>query len=74
MANPAITIDRLQTLEIALHLAAQIAFNRDLVARDRMNDFVELLRGQIFRAQIRIDIRLIENALRDRSAQSRKYK
>ena len=74
MPNPAITIDRLQTLEVALHFTAQIAFDRDLVGRDRVNDFVELLRGKIFRAQIRIDIGLIENALRDRSARSRKYK
>src|SRR2546430_5120420 len=38
--NPAITIDRLQTFEVALHFTTQIAFNRDLVARDRMNNFV----------------------------------
>src|SRR5437660_7616181 len=66
MPDPAITIDRLQTLEVALRFTAQIAFDRDLVARDRMNNFVQLLRGKIFRAQIRIDIGLIENALRDR--------
>jgi hypothetical protein len=39
MPNPAIRIDRLQTLEVALHFTAQIAFNRDLVARNRMNDY-----------------------------------
>jgi len=31
-----------------------------------MDDLVQLLRGEFFRAQIRINIRLIENALRDR--------
>src|SRR5205085_12459120 len=66
MPYPAITIDRLQTLEVALRFTAQIAFDRDLVTRDRMNNFVQLLRGKIFRAQIRINIGLIENALRDR--------
>src|SRR5438270_872811 len=40
MSNPAITIDGLQTLEVALHFTAQIAFNRDLVGRNRMNNFV----------------------------------
>src|SRR5882762_4078518 len=39
MPNPAVTIDRLQTFEVALHFTAQIAFNRDLVGRDRMNNF-----------------------------------
>ena len=64
MPNAAITIDRLQTLQIALHFAPQIAFDRQLVVRDRVNDFVELLRRQIFRAQIRIDVRLLEDPLR----------
>jgi hypothetical protein len=31
-----------------LHFTAQIAFNRDLVARDRVNDLVQLLRGKFF--------------------------
>jgi len=70
MSDAAITIDCLQTLEIALHLPAQIAFNRDLVARDRVNDLVQLLRREVLRAEIRIDIRLIENALRDRRPNS----
>jgi len=34
MSDPAITIDRLQTLEVALHFTTQIAFDRDLVARN----------------------------------------
>ena len=66
MPDAAITIDRLQTLEIALHFATQIAFDRDLVARDRMNNLVQLLWRKVFGAQIRIDIGLIENALGDR--------
>ena len=62
MADTAIRIDRLQPLQIALHVAAQIALDLELVVRDRMNDFVQLLRGKIFRAQIGIDVRLLEDA------------
>ena len=52
--------------KMRLHFTAQIAFDRNLVARDRMNNFVQLLRGKILGAQIRVDIGLIENALRNR--------
>ncbi len=68
MPDPAITIDRLQPLQVALQLAAEIAFDHDLVGRDRMNDVVELLGREVFRAQIRIDVRLLENAFRRRRA------
>ena len=44
MADATITIDRLQTLEIALHFAPEIALDRQLVVRDRLDDFVDLLR------------------------------
>jgi len=63
VADAAIRIDPLQALQIGLHVAAQIAFNLDLVVCDRVNDFVQLLRTKILRAQIRIDVRLLENAL-----------
>jgi hypothetical protein len=46
-----------------LHVAAQIALDLELVVRDRMNNFVQLLRSKILRAQVRIDVRLLENAL-----------
>jgi len=64
MADSAITIDRLEAFEITLQFAAQIPFNQHLVARDRLNDFVDLVRRQVLRAQIRIDIRLFQNTLR----------
>ena len=61
MPDAAITIDRLQTLQIALHFAAQIAFDRQLAVRDRLDDFVDLLRRKILGAQIGIDVGLLEN-------------
>ena len=64
MPNSAVRIDGLQPLQVALHLAAKIAFNRDFVVRDRVNDFIQLLRRQILRAQVWIDIGLLEDALR----------
>ena len=62
MPDAAIRIDRLETFQISLHFAAQIAFNLDLVVRDCVNDLVQLLRRKVFCAQIRIDIGLLENA------------
>ena len=63
MPNSAIPIDRLESLQIALQFAAKIAFDQHLVAGDRMDDLVDLLRRQLPGAQVRIDIRLLENAL-----------
>jgi len=60
--DTAIRIDRLEPFQIALHVAAQIALDLELVVRDRVNDFVQLLRSKILRAQVGIDIRLLENA------------
>ena len=74
MANATITVDRLEAFQIALHFAAKIAFDRDFVRRDRLNDFVDLLRRQILCAQVRIDIGLFEDALRRCSARCRKYR
>jgi hypothetical protein len=62
MPDTAIRIDRLQPLQIALHVAAQITLDLELVVRDRVNDFVQLLRSKILRPQVGIDVRLLENA------------
>jgi len=60
--DSAIAIDRLEALQITLQLAAKIAFNQHLV--DGLNDLVDLVRRQILRAQVRINIGLFQNALR----------
>jgi hypothetical protein len=62
MPDAAIRINRLQTFQVTLHIATQITFDLDLVVRDRVNDFVQLLRRKVFRSQIWIDIGLLENA------------
>jgi hypothetical protein len=62
MPNSAITIDCLQTFQVTLYITTQIAFNLDLVVRDRVDDFVHLLRRKIFRTQVGIDVGLLENA------------
>jgi len=66
----AITIDRLQTFQIALHVSAQIALDLDLVVRDRVNDLIQLLGRKIFGPDVWIDIRLLENALRSAKTDS----
>src|SRR5262249_59910780 len=60
--DAAIRIDRLQAFQVALHFATEIAFDLDLVVRDGVNDFVQLLRRKIFRANVRVDVRLLENS------------
>jgi hypothetical protein len=62
MPYTAITINCLQTLQVALHFAAEIAFDLQLAVRDRLDNFVDLLRSKILGAQIRIDVGLLENA------------
>jgi hypothetical protein len=64
MPNTAVTIDSLQALQITLHFTPQITFDRDFVVRDSVNNFVQLLRGKIFGAEIWINIRLLENTFR----------
>ncbi len=66
MPNAAVTINCLQTLEVALQFAAQIAFDQELIPRDRVNDVVQLLRREFLRAQVRINGGLLEDPLRGR--------
>ena len=66
MTNATIAVDRLEALQVALQIPTQIAFDQELVARDRMNDVVQLLRRQFLRPQIRIDGSLLEDPLRGR--------
>jgi len=68
MTLAAVTIDRLQTFQISLNLAAKIALDLEFVVRDRVNDLVDLLRRQLVSAQVRIDVRLLENSARSRRA------
>ena len=62
MTDAAITIDRLEAFQVTLHVASQVAFNLNLVVRDGVNDFVQLLRRKVLRANVRVDVRLLENA------------
>jgi hypothetical protein len=70
MSDSAATIDRLQTFQVALHIASQVTFDLHLIVRDRVDDLIQLLRGQIFRAQIGIDIGLLKNSFGSGKADS----
>jgi len=63
MADAAVAIDRLEALQIALQLAAKIAFDDDAILADRADDRADLLGRKIFRANVRIDVGLLEDAL-----------
>jgi hypothetical protein len=61
---PAVTINRLEALEILLQFAAQVAFDDVLVFRNHLDDAIELLIGQALRADIGADLSLFEDQLR----------
>jgi hypothetical protein len=62
VADAAIRINRLQTFQVTLHVATEVAFNLDLVVRDGVNDFVQLLRRKVFRPNVRVNVGLLEDA------------
>jgi hypothetical protein len=64
MANSTVTINCLQTLQIALDFTAQVALNQHFITGDRLNDLVDLLRRKVFGAQIGINVCLLKDLLR----------
>jgi len=61
MPHAPVTLDALQALEIHADLAAQIAFDDILAVLDGMDNLRELLLGQIFGADTRVDVSLGKN-------------
>lgn len=61
MTNASVAIDRLEALEIALHFAAKVTFDRDLVGIDGVNDGIELLGREVFSAGIWVNVGLFKN-------------
>ena len=55
MADATVAVDRLKALEILLQFAAQITFDGVLVFLNDLDDAVELLVGQAFRANVGAD-------------------
>src|SRR5436190_10430480 len=64
MANAAITLDALQALEVHTDLAAEIAFDDILAVLDGVDDLGELLLGQIFGADARVNVGFGQDDLR----------
>jgi hypothetical protein len=63
MADTAIAIDGLETLEVGLHFAAEVALDGELAGGDGVDEGVELLGGEVLRAEIRVDVGLVEDLL-----------
>jgi hypothetical protein len=53
-----------------LYVAAQIALDFELVVSDSVNDLIQLLRRKIFRPDVWVDVRLLENAPRSAKTDS----
>ena len=70
MANASVAVDGLEALEIGLKFPAEIAFDGELANGDRLDDLVELFRGQILRPHIGVDVSLIEDFFRGTGSDS----
>ena len=68
VANAAIAVDGLKPLQVRLNLTTQIAFDGQFARGDRLNDVVQLLRRQILRAHVGLNVGLFEDLLRSARA------
>ncbi len=63
MADAPITFNSLQAFQIHAQFAAQIPLNHIFTLLDGMNDLGQLLFGEVFSPNLRIDGRLLDNGL-----------
>lgn len=64
MAKPAVAVNRLQTLEVALEITTQITLDKEVIGANSLNDLVDLLYGEILRANLWVNIGLFQDLLR----------
>ena len=64
MTQPAVAVDRLETLEIHLQIAAKVTLDQNLLRGDRVDDCVQLFRRKILRAEVGFDVRGFEHFFR----------
>src|ERR1700760_1757186 len=64
VTHAAITLDALQALEVHADFAAEVTLNDILAFLDRVDDLRELLLGQVFRTDGRVNVRAFENLFR----------
>jgi hypothetical protein len=62
MPDSAITVDCLKALQIRLKLTAKIAFDQHPGVADRLHNRVDLFGAQIFRADVRRDVRNFQHS------------
>ena len=55
VANTTVTVDRPETLEIALQLTTQVTFDHDVRSVDRLTDSTQLIFGKLTGAHVRVD-------------------
>ena len=64
VADATIAVNGLEALEVCLNFTPEITFDGQLARSDRLDDVVQLLRREILGANIRFDVRLLEDLLR----------
>ena len=63
MTDATVAVNGLKALEVTLNLAAQVAFDRNFVGVDRVDDRIELLWREVFGTRIGVNVRLFEDFL-----------
>ena len=63
MANATIAIDRLEALQITRDLAAKVTLKHPFVLGDDVEDFVQLLLGEVLRPHVGIQATLLDEQI-----------
>jgi hypothetical protein len=63
MADPAVTLDRLEALEITTNIPAQVTLYEDAFLDDGFGNFVQLFLVQVLGTDIRIQTGILDQAI-----------
>jgi len=68
VADAAVAVDRLEALQVARDVAAQVALDHPFVLGDHVEDLVELLLGEVLRPHVGLEARLLHDLVGARGA------
>jgi len=63
VTDATVAVDRLEAFQVDLQFASKIAFDLQFAGGNRLDDLVELLRREVLRPGIRVDVDLLEDLL-----------
>ena len=68
MTNAPVAVDRLETLQIRGDFAAKVTLKHPLVLGDDVENFIQLLFGEILSAHVGVEPRFFDESIRPRGA------